>query len=362
MDKPRLHLLGLPHTVTTQAYSHCAYTGKVLRFPRMMALEGYEVIHYGNPGAEVDCEHVDVMPLELFEKLHGERSSTDFVGDIADTNTPLYRAFNVCLQQELKMRWKEKDLVCLPFGHAHNMALEGLQDWAMIETGIGYPTLGPARHRVYESNAWYYWHLGKGDRTGSDYEWIVPNYFDVEEWPFHQTPYDYVLFFGRLTELKGLEIVKEMALALPEQQFILCGQGQDPNWGLKNVDYWPPISGLERAELVGNASVVVMPTRYIEPFGGVSAEAQICGTPVLGSSYGAFTETIEQGRTGYRCRTLGDWVEAVGLAKTLNRFYIRERAISLWSLPSVAREYDKVFMQIQDLWEEGWYSKNHRLE
>ena len=328
----------------------------------MMALEGYEVIHYGNPGAEVSCEHVDVMTVELFQKLVGERSSTEFVGDIANTGSPLYKAFNICLQAELKARWREGDLVCLPFGHAHNTALDGLHDGAMVETGIGYPTLGPAKYRVYESNAWYHWHLGKGDRTGSDYEWIVPNYFDVEEWPYHSTPHDFVLFFGRLTELKGLGIVREMALSLPEQQFILCGQGDDPKWGLKNVDYWPPISGLERSELVGQASVVVMPTRYIEPFGGVAVEAQICGTPVLGASYGAFTETIEQGRTGYRCRTLGDWIEGVSLAKKLDRQYVRERAVSLYSLPVVAREYDKVFMQIQDVWEKGWYSRTARLE
>lgn len=361
MDKPRLHLLGLPHTVTAQAYSHCAYTGKVLRFPRMMALEGYDVIHYGNPGAEVDCEHVDVLPVELFEKLCDKRPPTAFVGDIADTGTPLFKAFNICLQAELKARWVKGDLVCLPFGHAHNAALEELGDWAKIEIGIGYPTLGPARYRVYESNAWYHWHLGKGNRAGSDYEWIVPNYFDVKEWPFIEVPSDYVLFFGRLTQLKGLEIVKEIALALPEQDFILCGQGEDPKWDLKNVEYRAPISGFDRAALVGNASVVIMPTRYIEPFGGVSAEAQMCGTPVLGSSFGAFTETIEHGRTGYRCRTLGDWVEAVGLAKTLNRSFIRERAVSLWGLTSVARAYDKVFMQIQDLWGEGWYSKRSAL-
>jgi len=54
-------------------------------------------------------------------------------------------------------------------------------------------------------------------------------------------------------------------------------------------------------------------------------------------------------------------VEAVGLAKTLNRSFIRERAVSLWGLTSVARAYDKVFMQIQDLWGEGWYSKRSAL-
>ena len=43
----------------------------------------------------------------------------------------------------------------------------------------------------------------------------------------------------------------------------------------------------------------------------VTIEANLTGTPVLGSSYGSFTETIQQGITGYRCATLGDWLAAI---------------------------------------------------
>jgi len=35
-DLPRLHLIGIFHTQHTAAYSHCAFTGKALRFPKMM--------------------------------------------------------------------------------------------------------------------------------------------------------------------------------------------------------------------------------------------------------------------------------------------------------------------------------------
>jgi len=56
--KPTLHLLvlsfiglmlkGLFHTCVTSKYSHCAFTGKVLRFSKMMKMYGYHVIEYGN--------------------------------------------------------------------------------------------------------------------------------------------------------------------------------------------------------------------------------------------------------------------------------------------------------------------------
>ena len=51
----RLHLPAIPHTITSAAYSHCAFTGKVLRFPRMMMSVGYEVYHYGVEGSESDA-------------------------------------------------------------------------------------------------------------------------------------------------------------------------------------------------------------------------------------------------------------------------------------------------------------------
>ncbi len=36
MAKPRLHLVGIFHTKAQLAFSHCAFTGKALRFPKMM--------------------------------------------------------------------------------------------------------------------------------------------------------------------------------------------------------------------------------------------------------------------------------------------------------------------------------------
>jgi hypothetical protein len=46
-----LHLVGIFHTQHTAAYSHCAFTGKALRFPKMMQGQGYTVIEYSNAGS-----------------------------------------------------------------------------------------------------------------------------------------------------------------------------------------------------------------------------------------------------------------------------------------------------------------------
>ena len=71
-NKIRLHILGLPHTVTIDEFSHCAFTGKILRFPPMMKSVGYEV--YLGPLISNFCKSdsetgTEVKSFDLFSRL-----------------------------------------------------------------------------------------------------------------------------------------------------------------------------------------------------------------------------------------------------------------------------------------------------
>jgi 2-polyprenyl-3-methyl-5-hydroxy-6-metoxy-1,4-benzoquinol methylase len=106
-----------------------------------------------------------------------------------------------------------------------------------------------------------------------------------------------------------------------------------------------------------------MPTIYTEPFGGVAVEAMMCGTPVVTTDYGVFPETIEHGKTGFRCHTLGDFITGILAAETLDRKYIADRARRLYSTNAVGKMYDTVFKQIYDLKDKGWYTTHsHYIE
>lgn len=358
----RLHLLALPHTVSDDAHSHCAFTGKVTKLPAMMQRAGYETVHYGVEGAQTAAvEHVTLLTRAEQNLLRGHDGSdpAKFIGDDGNCDTPLYRAFNARLRAALVERATLADLVLLPFGHAHAAALAGLP-YTYVESGIGYPILyHGADFKVFESYAWMHYHQGRENRSGRNYEWVVPNYFDVDAWDVSLSPdARTVVYFGRICDMKGLPTVVELAKARPDLHFILCGQGDaTPYLTQPNLSYRAPVSGRARSALLGSAMAVVMPTLFTEPFGGVAVEAQLCGTPVLSTSYGAFTETIEDEVTGFRCHTLGDWLAGLERAPELDRAGIAARARRLYGYARVSRMYDRVFQQIADLRTDGWYSR-----
>jgi glycosyltransferase involved in cell wall biosynthesis len=114
--------------------------------------------------------------------------------------------------------------------------------------------------------------------------------------------------------------------------------------------------GEERSELYRKAKATFVPTTYIEPFGGVAVESQLAGTPAITTDFGAFPETIEHGKTGFRCSTLNDFVQAARAVDQLNPLYIHKRAVQLYAMNNVRYQFETYFNKLQDLWAQGWYT------
>jgi len=379
--KIRLHIPGIPHTITRGEFSHCAFTGKVLRFAPMMRARGFEVFHYGVETSESGADNevqlltkeewsdlrvrsymeLKKMTREDAEKVLGDPSS--FVGELANWDTVLYKVFNERLAAALRVHYRSTatDIFCMPLWKYH--AIDRLT-MLVVEHGIGYPN-SASNYRIFESYAWMHAHLEKGN--GQNYWFVVPNYFDSRDWPLSLAPtVNTVGFLGRIYDGKGCGEIVEMARRFPSVRFILCGQGDPSRYLVEpNIVYKPPIHGSERAEYLGSLVACVAPTWFVEPFCGVAVEAQLCGTPVITKDYGAQTETVEQFKTGLRCHTLADY--CVGIQMAINgkfdRAYIRERAVRLYDMDAVGRQFEYAFKSILDVHNgsNGWYSKTSHL-
>lgn len=351
----RLHLLGIPHTVTHPDWSHCAFTQKVRRMAPMLRPYGHHVTHYGVAGS-VSGADVDVVLMEQDEHQellgHTYRHDQPYGAD-AEDGSPLYRQWNLYARAELAERVQPGDLILCPFGHAHGAAIRGLPVLSAgagaIESGIGYfETLLP--WRIYESYAVRHAVMAKEGRYGvtlaSDrLEFVAPNYYDADEWPAGTPSADApIMYMGRLTEGKGLAIVLEVARQCPDVQFQIAGQGDLSTFGPlpANVEYLG-VLGADRAQAMGRVRAMIAPSRYVEPFCGTVVEAALCGTPAITSDFGAFAETLEHKTTGYRCQTVAQFVQAVRQVETLDRDAVRARALARYTLPVVGAMYDAHF-------------------
>lgn len=367
MKLPTLHLLGIPHTVSfDDRYSHCAFTTKVNRFVPMMQSVDYEVIHYGTVNVSIDpkceCAHIFFPPSDLEKRTKFDPESRNFVGN--HIGGELYKEFNERLAILLDERVQPGDMICCPFGPAHLPALqssEAAKKAFWVETGIGYEQTF-AKYRVFESSAWMHYHYGKqqalsGNNRGSDYDWVIPNYFDIAEWKPSYSPGKYVLYFGRIGEAKGMDIVREIALRRPDLKFVVCGQGDGTPWLTPNMELRAPVHGKKRNELLQDAIVVLVPSRYVEPFGGVAVEAMLCGRPVLASAFGAFSETLAP--QCFSCRTLSEWLRGIKWCEGDSQsdyVQIRKFAEERFNMRHLALQYHRAFKQISQLSGAGWYS------
>jgi len=356
----RLHCLQIPHTLPTRQFSHCAFTQKARLFPGMMRTQGYHTIAYGNgDGHEVRAdEWVEIFDEDDYHSRVGPIEPTELIGSRAESGSALYQQFNYALRYELGERLEPGDAICLPFGGAHDAAVQTLplvqsHEVALIETGIGYAE-PVALYRVYESNAWRHWMLGREGREGSAWgsprlEWVVPNYYDPLDWPLvrpSRRPTT-VVYLGRLQTVKGLDLVTALARRMPDLTFEICGQGDPaPFLTSANIHYRPPITGRERIDFLGYAGAAIFPSRFVEPFCGAAVEAMLCGTPVVTSDFGAFTETVVDGVTGFRCRTIDGWVRALREVEHLDRVSIAMSARHRYTIPAVGPRYREVFEEL----------------
>ena len=239
-----------------------------------------------------------------------------------------------------------------------------LPDCRHIELSVGYTASPGLPFRVFESSAWMHWHYGKaGQEDGNHYKWVIPSPFDVEKWAFREEADDYALFLGRVTARKGMNELVEIARRMPELPIRVYGPGDPSQWAKDappNLIFKGPVFGDERVDVVRRARCMVMPTVFIEPFGFSGIEAQLCGVPLIASSYGAFQETVLEAVTGYRCHTLADWVEAIQLSRSLDRRQIATLARRKYSKEVIGKQYDWALRQLDDLSGRGWYADKSR--
>lgn len=353
----RFHILGIPHTVSRENYSSCAFTQKVVKLCAMLKREGHTVYHYGTQGSTVECdEHVSVTTrADLMHSYPGH----DWVKSGFPKFTMedrVYKTFYANAPAQIRARMKRGDFLLCSFGAAHKPIADAVPELIAVESGIGYPTGTFAKFKIYESYAIMHAYQGNVAALSSSndfwYDAVIPNAFRLSEFAYSETKQGYLLFLGRVNEGKGIHIATQLAEKVGKP-LVIAGPGSRGMVGGLGA-----VGPIKRKTLLRDAEAVICASTFLEPFCGVQIEAMLSGTPVISSDRGGFAEYNVHGTTGYRCKTFEQFTWA---ARNIDR--IKPSDCRAWgekfSLEKIAPHYTDYFKSIADIHGgKGWYEEN----
>ena len=355
----RFHCLALPHTVTNKEYNACAFTQKVLKFCKMMHPK-HTVYHYGHEDSDVQCkEHITLITNDDLEKTYGSHNwKKEFFK--FDCNDHCHKKFNELGTIEISKRYQQGDFILCFWGYGHYGIAQAFEGALVVEPGIGnYHSF--SKYRVYESYACMHHTQGlQNTPNPSWYHTVIPNYFDTTDFEYSDEKHEYFLFLGRISECKGLHIAIQACEALG-YKLKVAGQGPIENFKSDCIEYIGYADTQTRKKLMKHAKALLIFSDYVEPFGGVTIEAMLSGTPVICPDYGCFVETVPHGLCGFRVRTFDHILFAM---KNIHK--IRSFECKMWgerySLFNIAPRYEEYFSMLLDLYGEGWYTRHDDRE
>ena len=179
--------------------------------------------------------------------------------------------------------------------------------------------------------------------------------------------YDYVAqvpaeaplaFLGRIEPIKGAHLAVEIARK-SGRTLVLAGnvppESQDyfnatirPYLDGEQITYIGPVNDAQKNELLGQASAMLMPIEWNEPFGIVMAEALACGTPVIAFARGAAPEVVQHGVNGYLCTTLEEMLALIPAIASLQRSECRRTVEQHFSSQAIGAQYEALYRKIRN--------------
>ena len=155
------------------------------------------------------------------------------------------------------------------------------------------------------------------------------NFIDKVEWKETEKK-DYVLYFGRFSEEKGIGTLIKVCKELPDVQFIFAGTGplEETVNGIKNIKNVGFQKGEALEKLIREARFSIYPSEWYENCPFSVMESQMYGTPVLGANIGGIPELIQVGKTGE-------------LFESGNGKDLKEKIEKLWSDKKLCEQYSK---------------------
>jgi glycosyltransferase involved in cell wall biosynthesis len=209
-------------------------------------------------------------------------------------------------------------------------------------------------YKKYNSNA-YYVAISNADRHPSlNYIATIYHGIQKEKFDYVEAPKEYLLFFGRIHPDKGTYDAIQIAKAC-NRQLIIAGIIQDnayfnekvkPYIDDEQIKFVGHADHVKRNELLGNASALLHPVYFNEPFGLSVAEAMFCGTPVIAYSRGSMPELINNKVSGFLTNNIHEAIDAVNSLSVISRKKCYDYATEKFGYEKMIDAYVEVYEKI----------------
>lgn len=201
----------------------------------------------------------------------------------------------------------------------------------------------------------HYISISNADRSEElDYLTTIYHGIDLDQFTFNNNPQDYLLFYGRIHHDKGAKEAIAIAQAL-DKRLIMAGIIQDEHYFNQHVqphlqpgkiEYIGSVGSDKRNELLSNASVLLHPINFSEPFGLSVVESMACGTPVVAFNKGSMPELIDNGRDGFLAENIEEAIEMVKDIHSINRLACRQKVENHFSKERMCQNYVEAYKKI----------------
>lgn len=172
-------------------------------------------------------------------------------------------------------------------------------------------------------------------------EVYVHNGIDVQAMPFVAKKGAYLTFLGKVRRSKkGADTAVAVAKATDRELRVVGGRkfSIPQTWMplQRQIRALGVLGGEQKASVLANASALLFPIRWEEPFGLVLIEAMACGTPVIAFNRGAVSEIVEDGVTGFVVNDFQGMCDAVDRIGEIDRSACRRHVTEHFSIERTA--------------------------
>jgi glycosyltransferase involved in cell wall biosynthesis len=267
-------------------------------------------------------------------------------------------AWHILLVERVAAMASQFDLIHFHTGHLHLPIVRRLETPTVTTTHgrLDLPELGPLFSEFSDIPLISISNAQRTPLPMANWVATIPHGLQADRFHPHLSPGGYLAFLGRISPEKRVDRAIAIATALGQPLKIAAkidrvdadyfAREIEPLLDHPLVQYIGEIGDADKQAFLGNASALLFPIDWPEPFGLVMIEALACATPVVAFRGGSVEEVIDDGVSGFIVDSIEEAIAATAQVGRLDRRACREVFERRFTARRMAEDHVAVYGQV----------------